>query len=96
MTFKLWNPVTKKQIWRSINVNGFKHDGRNSKSDAFEIKHTGTTTTEEVYHITATLKDVLVDVKFTKLANAAGWKYGDGYSNFGSQDPHKRDAFVIQ
>jgi hypothetical protein len=97
MTFKLYNPATKKATWKSVNVSQFKTDGRSSKSDTFEIKHTGTATTEEKYHITATLdKAVVIDVTFTKPANAPGWKYGDGYSNFGANNEEKRDAYVIQ
>ncbi|RSH79877.1 putative cell survival pathways protein [Apiotrichum porosum] len=100
MTFKLYNPHTKKTSWKSVNVNGFKHDGCSSKSDAFEIKHTGTPETEESYAITAHLdKNVQINITFTKPADAPGAKYGTGeqagYSNFGSNDPTKRDAFVI-
>lgn len=66
-----------------------------------EIKHTGTPETEESYAITAHLdKNVQINITFTKPADAPGAKYGTGeqagYSNFGSNDPTKRDAFVIQ
>lgn len=40
MTFKLYNPHTKKTSWKSVNVNGFKHDGCSSKSDAFVSDNT--------------------------------------------------------
>jgi hypothetical protein len=35
MTFKLYNPHTKKQIWQSINASGAKFDGLNCKADQF-------------------------------------------------------------
>lgn len=35
MTFKLYNPHTEKQHWKSVNVDGFKHDGMSCKSSAF-------------------------------------------------------------
>lgn len=35
MTFKIYNPKTKKLTWKSVNVSNFKTDGRSSKSDAF-------------------------------------------------------------
>lgn len=101
MTFKLYNPTTKKHTWKSVNVGGFKHEGHNSHSDSFNIKHSGSATSEEAYHVTAKLdKDVVIDVTFTKPASALGYKEGPGvnggFSNFGSPDPEKRAAYVVQ
>ncbi|TXT09004.1 hypothetical protein VHUM_02478 [Vanrija humicola] len=101
MTFKIWNPQTKKKTWKSVNVSNFKTDGRSSKSDTFEIKHTGTTTTEEVYEITANLdKTVQLNVKWTRPASAPGAKYGPGenggYSVYGrDRSAEKRDGFIV-
>ena len=36
MTFKHYNPKTQKTAWKSVNVNGFKTEGQNAKSDQFE------------------------------------------------------------
>ncbi|WVR06944.1 hypothetical protein IAU60_003980 [Kwoniella sp. DSM 27419] len=101
MTFKLYNPKTKKTVWRSLNASGQKFDKQNLKADQFEIKHSGSPTTEEVYHITATLdKSVHFDLTFTRPADAPGFKYGKGpqggISTFGKeQDESKRDGFVV-
>ena len=35
MTFKVYNPHTKKQVWRSVSSSGFKPNGRSCKSDQF-------------------------------------------------------------
>lgn len=35
MTFKHYNPATKKATWKSVNVGSFKTDGRGCKSDHF-------------------------------------------------------------
>ncbi|OCF38717.1 survival factor 1 [Kwoniella heveanensis CBS 569] len=101
MTFKVYNPKTKKSTWRSINASGAKFDRQNLKSDQFEIKHTGSPTTEEVYTITATLdKTVHFSLTFTRPADAPGFKLGSGpqggISTFGKeQDESKRDGFVV-
>ncbi|KAK4687327.1 hypothetical protein P7C73_g2785, partial [Tremellales sp. Uapishka_1] len=101
MTFKYYNPKTKRQIWRSLNASGFKPDGRSCKSNEFEVKHTGSPKTEETYTITASLdKTVQISVVFTKPASAPGFKLGPGeeggYTSIGKeQDPAKRDGFVI-
>ncbi|KAL1411395.1 putative cell survival pathways protein [Vanrija albida] len=101
MTFKLYNPTTKKTVWKSVNVKDFKTDGRSSKSDAFEIKHTGTSAGEEVYELNANLdKTVQLNVKWTRPASAPGCKYGEGegggYSTFGrDRSVEKRDGFIV-
>jgi len=101
ITFKLYNPKTKKTIWKSVNASGFKSNGRSCKSDQFEIKHTGTPTTEETYLVTANLdKTTQISLKFTKPASAPGFKLGDGphggISIFGKdQEDGKRDGIVV-
>lgn len=35
MTFKYYNPTTKEQVWKSVNVGSFKHEGKSCKSDHF-------------------------------------------------------------
>ncbi|WRT66479.1 uncharacterized protein IL334_003438 [Kwoniella shivajii] len=101
MTFKVYNPNTKKSTWRSINASGVKFDKQSAKSDQFEVKHSGSPTTEESYHIIATLdKDVKFDVKFVRPAEAPGFKFGagaqGGFSTFGKErQDAKRDGFVI-
>lgn len=35
MTFKHYNPHTKKAVWKSVNTSALKTDGRSSKTDAF-------------------------------------------------------------
>ncbi|WWC94309.1 hypothetical protein V866_001151 [Kwoniella sp. B9012] len=101
MTFKVYNPHTQKSTWRSINASGAKFDKQSLKTDQFEIKHTGSPTTEEVYHIVADLdKNVHLDVKFTKPAEAPGFKFGQGaqggISTFGKdREEAKRDGFVV-
>ena len=35
MTFKHYNPKTKKQVWKSVNSTGFKPNGQSCKSDQF-------------------------------------------------------------
>ncbi|ORY32787.1 oxidative stress survival, Svf1-like protein [Naematelia encephala] len=101
MTFKLYNPKTKKSVWKSINASGFKPNGRSSKSDQYEIKHTGTSKTEEKYDITASLdKHVQLSITVTKPASAPGFKFGQGkdggISTFGQdREDGKRDGFVV-
>jgi hypothetical protein len=58
MTFKLYNPTTKKSIWRSLSASALQvdpKDGRSCKTNEFEIKHTGTAATTETYTIHAQL-----------------------------------------
>jgi len=102
MTFKLYNPHTKAMVWKSVNVGGFKHNGRSCKSDSFEIKHSVSPSSEEKYEITASLdKSVQLSVTFTRPAEAPGFKYGEGpmggISTFGTaQEEGKRDGFAVQ
>lgn len=99
-TFKLYNPNTKKSIWRSINASNFQvngEDGRSSKANEFDIKHSGSPTGSETYTINATLdKTTQINVVFTRPENAPGFKYGNGedggYSKFGKKG---EDGFVI-
>lgn len=35
MTFKHYDPKTNKSTWKSVNVGGFKTNGRGCKSDQF-------------------------------------------------------------
>ncbi|KAI9639430.1 oxidative stress survival, Svf1-like protein [Dioszegia hungarica] len=100
MTFKHYNPVTRVSSWKSVSVNGFKHDSHSCKSDTFEIKHTGSPTTEESYRITANLdKTVQIDIMFTRPADSPGFKLGKGpgggVSVFGKDaSESKRDGII--
>ncbi|ODO09873.1 hypothetical protein I350_02095 [Cryptococcus amylolentus CBS 6273] len=99
ITFKHYNPATKKSIWKSVNASKSKFDRQNCKADEFEIKHTGTPATDETYSITAHLeKDVQISVQFTKPSSAPGFKLGSGpeggVSTFG-KDKLKRDGYVV-
>ncbi|RSH87266.1 putative cell survival pathways protein [Saitozyma podzolica] len=101
MTFKHYNPHTKKAVWKSVNTSALKTDGRSSKTDAFEVVQSGSPTTEETYKITANLdKTVQISVTYTRPADAPGFKLGDGpdggFSFFG-KDPSdgKRDGLVV-
>lgn len=106
MTFKLYNPTTKKSVWKSINASGFTlgEDKRSCKAKEFEIKHTGGPGEEESeeYEINATLENTCkIAVKFTRPAGAPGFKFGEGpqggYSVFGKETAEgKRDGMVIQ
>jgi hypothetical protein len=91
MTFKYYNPNTKQQVWKSVNVTNFKHEGRSCKSDHFvsnssaltsdlqNVQNAGSANGEESYTITADLdKQVQLNVTYTKPANALGFKYGQG------------------
>lgn len=106
MTFKMYNPKTKKTVWKSINASKFEvgKDRRTCKANEFEIKHTGGpgADEEEIYTINATLdKTVQVAMTFKRPAGSPGFKYGDGpdggYSVFGPNASHtgKRDGIVI-
>ncbi|WVQ80796.1 hypothetical protein IAT38_002901 [Cryptococcus sp. DSM 104549] len=101
MTFKLYNPNTKKQVWKSVHGSNPKYAGQTIKADEFEIKHTGTPTTEETYTITASLdKNVQISVAFKKPAEAPGFKLGQGadggYSTFGAESAKgKRAGHVV-
>ena len=86
MTFKIYNPHTKKSVWKSVNASGFKPNGRSCKSDQFascpfvrpwsvgltsqEVKHTGTPEEDEVYTITANL-DKNIQISLTFTKPAA-------------------------
>jgi len=106
LTFKLYNPHTKKTVWRSLNATGFSpdaNDRRSCKANEFEIKHSGSPSGEESYTITGSLdkeKTVLVNLTFTRPADSPGFKYGDGpdggFSVFGKDRAEgKRDGMVI-
>lgn len=102
LTFKLYNPKTKKSIWRSLNASGFQPgtDRRGCKANEFEIKHSGSPETEETYSITGSLdKTVQISLEFTRPASAPGFKYGDGedggFSTFGKEQGEKKDGMVI-
>ncbi|BEJ16373.1 hypothetical protein CspHIS471_0509780 [Cutaneotrichosporon sp. HIS471] len=101
MTFKYYNPNTKQQVWKSVNVGNFKHEGKSCKSDHFNVQNAGSADGEETYTITANLDNqVQLDLVYTKPANALGFKYGQGedggYSIFGKEKPiDKREGFVF-
>jgi hypothetical protein len=109
-TFKLHNPKTGETIWRSVNASGFsldKTDGRSCKASEFSITHSGSAKEgeSEKYHIKGTLdkeQGVILDVTFERLADAPGFKLGDGesggYSRFGksAQPGMGKDGMVIQ
>ncbi|WWD17189.1 hypothetical protein CI109_101627 [Kwoniella shandongensis] len=101
MTFKHYNPNTKKTTWRSINATGAKFNDRGVKSDQFEIRHAGTPTTEETYTVSASLdKTVQLNITYTRPSSAPGFKYGEGpeggISSFGKdRSAEKRDGYVV-
>lgn len=73
-----------------------------ARSNGQEIKHSGSASGEEAYHITANLdKNVQIDTVWTRPASAPGCKYGTGedggFSIFGKEkSEEKRDAIVVQ
>jgi hypothetical protein len=79
LTFKLYNPHTKKTVWRSLNASGFAPDGddrRSCKANEFEIKHSGSPSGEESYTIIGSLdkeKTVQVNLTFTRPADSPGF-----------------------
>lgn len=101
-TFKLYNPHTKKTLWKSINATGFtvnEKDGRSCKTNEFEIKHTGSSSpgSSETYTIHANLdKTTQISIVYLRPESAPGFKYGageeGGYSRFGKE---RGDGFVI-
>lgn len=109
-TFKLHNPKTGETIWRSVNASNFtvdKNDARTCKASEFSITHSGSAKEgeSEKYHIKGTLdkeSGVILDVTFERLADAPGFKLGEGesggYSRFGkSASPGMgKDGMVIQ
>ncbi|WVO16105.1 hypothetical protein L204_103772 [Cryptococcus depauperatus] len=99
MTFKYYNPTTKKTVWKSVNASNAKFDRQNCTSDQFVIKHSGSPDTSEKYAITASLdKDVQISIELNKPSEAPGFKLGSGpeggYSIFG-KDKAKKDGHVI-
>jgi hypothetical protein len=109
-TFKLHNPKTGETIWRSVNASNFtldKNDGRSCRATEFSITHSGSAKEGEAekYHIKGTLDKeggVVIDLTFERLAEAPGFKLGQGdsggFSRFGkSTEPGGgKDGFVIQ
>ncbi|KAH8086833.1 oxidative stress survival, Svf1-like protein [Filobasidium floriforme] len=101
MTFKLYNPTTKKSIWRSLSATGFTvdaKDGRSCKTNEYEIKHTGSASGSETYTIHAQLdKTTTLSLNLVRPADAPGFKLGKGeeggYSRFGKNMGD--DGFVI-
>ncbi|KAG9106781.1 putative cell survival pathways protein, partial [Ceratobasidium sp. 392] len=100
-TCKIYNPTTKEQTWKSINVTGFVtpppgKDKRSSKSDQFTVTHSpGTGDVAEKYTIKANLDtDVQISLDVLRPASAAGFKVGRGESYFGV-DPAKADGYVV-
>lgn len=91
-TFKLYNPKTKEQTWKSINVSNFatppppqggvKYDKRSSKADQFTVIHKDadpTNNTEESYTINARLdKDVQISLVVSRPNSTPGFKLGKG------------------
>ncbi|OXH41948.1 survival factor 1 [Cryptococcus neoformans] len=99
MTFKHYNPTTKKAVWKSVHASNAKFDKQSCKSDLFEIRHSGSPAEGETYNITASLeKDVQITVEYTKPADAPGFKLGSGpdggISTFG-KDKAKREGYVV-
>ncbi|KAJ9126416.1 hypothetical protein QFC24_002155 [Naganishia onofrii] len=108
-TFKLHNPKTGETIWRSVNASNFtldKNDGRSCRATEFSITHSGSAKEGEgeKYHIKGTLDKeggVVIDLTFERLAEAPGFKLGQGdsggFSRFGkSAEPGGgKDGFVI-
>lgn len=99
----LYNPNTKQTTWKSVNVGSWKPAGRSGTSDHFEIRHSGSASGEEAYHITAKLdQEVQLDVTFTRPADMPGCKLGSGpeggFSYLGGKDRNdgKRDGSIVQ
>src|SRR5258708_15679919 len=91
-TCKMWNPVTKEQTWKSINVTNFvtppppsgavTYDKRSSKSDHFTVIHKSTSTdpaSAESYSITANLDNELqIMLVVSRPTSIPGYKLGKG------------------
>lgn len=100
-TCKVYNPTTKEQTWKSINVSGFVtpppgKDKRSSRADQFTVTHApGTGDIAEQYVINANLGDDLqLALTVSRPASAAGFKVGRGDSYFGP-DVAKPEGYVV-
>jgi len=100
-TCKIYNPDTKEQTWKSINVSGFVtpppgKDKRSSKADQFTVSYgPGTGDIAEQYTINANLGDDLqIALTVARPASAAGFKLGRGESYFGT-DEAKPEGYVV-
>jgi len=100
-TCKVYNPATKEQTWKSINVSNFVtpppgKDKRSSKADEFTVTHApGTGEFAEKYIINANLgADLQLALEISRPTSAAGFKVAKGESHFGV-DVAKRDGYVV-
>ncbi|KAG8711796.1 putative cell survival pathways protein [Ceratobasidium sp. 394] len=100
-TSKVYNPTTKEQTWKSINVSNFVtpppgKDKRSSKADQFTVTHSsGAGDIAEQYVIHANLdQDLQIALTVSRPASAAGFKVGRGESYFGV-DPAKAEGYVV-
>lgn len=95
-TFRLYNPATKENTWRSVNVGGFvapapgSNDKKTCKSDKFTVLYKpATDITEETYSITSNpADDVQISLDASRVASVPGFKVGKGpkggYTYFGA------------
>ncbi|THV03248.1 oxidative stress survival, Svf1-like protein [Dendrothele bispora CBS 962.96] len=105
-TCKIYDPQTKKSIWKSVNVSNFAcpipgRDKRSCKADQFSITHKSSPGSDypESYVIQAQPSDdVQIFLEVLRPANVPGYKIGNdaqgGYSYFGP-DPKNAEGYVI-
>jgi len=105
-TCKIYDPQTKKSIWKSVNVSNFAcpipgRDKRSCKADQFSITHKANPGSDypETYVIQAhPTDDVQIFLEVSRPANVPGFKVGNdaqgGYSYFGP-DPKNAEGYVI-
>ena len=105
-TCKIYNPETRKTIWKSINITNFVTpppglDKRSSKGDQFSITYKSNPGSDypESYTINANLAaDLQVSLEVKRPASIPGYKVGKGphggFSYFGT-DIEKPDGYVV-
>lgn len=106
---KVYNPATKKKVWKSVNVSNFvtpppRLDRRSSKADQFSITYKATPDdpeSAESYDISTTQafgSDIQLHLKIKRPASIPGYKIGQGpqggYSYFG-HDPAHAEGYVV-
>ncbi|KAL7416670.1 oxidative stress survival, Svf1-like protein [Mrakia frigida] len=97
--FKHYDPKTKAVVWKSVNLTGWKANGRGGKSNEVEIKHTGSPDGSEVYTINANLsKEIQISVTLTRPEETPGFKIGEGPNggmSFFGTDEKKREGHIV-
>ena len=107
LTFKLYDPSTKEQTWKSVSVSDWVtpppgQDGRSCKSDSFSIVHRSTSsdpTHSENYTITARVSpEISLSLNVSRPNNVSGFKVGNGptggFTYFGT-NKEKADGYVV-